>query len=1265
MDHFYIYRNYPDSLRIIKGINFTEREIDTIACIISGRGRQATANILLIKSKTIETHTRNIMAKLNCNSRERVREIIELSENFNLIKDHYNYLLLREAFNKKLGMIKALNNKSWQECILVYGNNDEFLSAFKDMWTYACDFMNGRKKTFKLADTSKHIKNPDYKKSTIYLNPTNFSKVGNDQTASKELIRKINNTENKVIILPFGNEDFLRNLNDQNALISINPQKPEEYYRAFFKVMGRILQGSNLDELANEFEKIYKHLLTKNILEFTYSTQSKLSKSFSKHIVINLMNKLFKNYKLLILLALIILLIIIAPFSKYKDYLGFRVVKTASFKYDLPLPKNDVLLQRERLISEIDDKFTNNTNNKDIPSVALIGIGGAGKTTLARIYAQKHPRFYEINAETKEKLINSYIELAYVLAQTKKEKENLKLIQENKEAEIKEKQFKGFVEGRLKEKGDWLLIFDNVQDINTIKDYLPQNPRIWGNGKVLITTRDANIEHSNNINSVLFIKELTPDEKSTLFIKIKDNKSVKRMTSSQEEKTKKFLNSIPSFPLDVSIAASYIKATNIPYEKYLGYLNEGSKEFEAIQQSVLKDLGEEAKTRYSIIALSLNKLITACSDFKDLALFMSLLDSQDIPRSLLDMYANDVTVGNFIVHLKKYSLITSDSSTTFSIHRTIQPIVKEYLTRKIINEIELRETLISIAKKLTEHIQNINDNKPSRNVNFLIKHIKSFSTYFSYNPNLLPVETDGLIGYALGCMYFKCGDCTQAAETLKNTLNKLEKHSEDISLILKIKTALGETYRLLGEYKKAKEILKQSQDLCKKLPHNIIGEAQVLKHLGKLHKNLGEHKKAEIFLKESLFKYEKYSHKYPTEIASIKASLGNVYRELDKCQEAESILKESLKYYHEDNELKAKTYGRLANVYRTQGKYQEAIKSFEKSLKMFRNNSFEDHPEIAWVKAHLGNVYREIGKYEKALDYFEQSLASYRKNFPENYIKIAWVNIYLSNAYRDLGIYEKAKTLAQKSFDVYSRNYSKDDNLEYNYASAHLAAVELYQGEYQKARNELNKNLSVYKEHFRDNHYRVVWVQTHLGIAIARLKDFNTGIKLLEGCLKNYNRRYGENHVLTARILRNLGHVYQLKNQLQTAEDFFKKALEIFRQNNHLEQCLVLEDLAEVYLKKSEDEETKGHLKQSKIFKQQADNFLKQAFDVVKRDFPPNSAHASRIESKFKDHHNWLYSHYEIFVVFLRDMLVRFKEVMLRKLGFITIKDESVLNQEV
>src|SRR5207245_37461 len=154
----------------------------------------------------------------------------------------------------------------------------------------------------------------------------------------------------------------------------------------------------------------------------------------------------------------------------------------------------------------------------------------------------------------------------------------------------------------------------------------------WGQGKVILTTRNSHIQNNKHVNFSLFVGELDPTQKLNLFSYIMNNGDTSLFAPQQVEEAKAFLENIPSFPLDVSIAAYYLKISNVSYGQYLKNLAKYNPNFETFQKEILKEAGDYTKTRYNIIVLSLQQLMASHKDFKDLLLFISLIDSQNIPR---------------------------------------------------------------------------------------------------------------------------------------------------------------------------------------------------------------------------------------------------------------------------------------------------------------------------------------------------------------------------------------------------------------------------------------------------------------------------------------------------------------------------------------------------------------------------------------------------------------------------------------------------------
>ena len=269
-------------------------------------------------------------------------------------------------------------------------------------------------------------------------------------------------------------------------------------------------------------------------------------------------------------------------------------------KADLVIPKENTLLKRPQLLSQIEERNkTHDENAQKIDVVALVGEKGSGKTVLARYYGySQHDRtVWEFNAENKETLARSFRDFAYSLAETKSEKQELLQIETIESPEIKDLSLLSFVRKILKEQKNWLLIYDNITNFPEIENYFPLDTTLWGVGKVILVTRDENIKNTSYIKPEYIIKvgELQKEDALILFTSILFDFFPQELDIEKKEEALRFLNQIPHFPLDVSIAARYIKNGNISYEKYLDLLNQKDLAFEKLQNMIVVEASDYLK----------------------------------------------------------------------------------------------------------------------------------------------------------------------------------------------------------------------------------------------------------------------------------------------------------------------------------------------------------------------------------------------------------------------------------------------------------------------------------------------------------------------------------------------------------------------------------------------------------------------------------------------------------------------------------------------
>jgi len=1048
---------YLDSLKELNHIKFTHREIDILACLLSGKSAKNISQFLSVAAKTIETHMRNIMLKLDCKSRDDVIECIENSDKLHLMKRHYLSLLEEKVFEKKLKKIAELISDQAPTCLIVnlvdHEKSNSILSNLETHLKLAGlkVLINTKEIHTNFPDPKKELQNSEANFVIYALSENTFRHLEHKSIYKKtnigEIIKSISQTSHAQLLIHTKQDSTKIAPKKLLNHPSVNFMSIENYYLIFFDIVRKLIQIPQVQTICNSFKE-----QNQTIYNSSESKKQDIFSEIKNQKIQTLLNKmksflaLFYNgnesQKKVIYRSLILLLV--GAFS----FLCFSLIENTkittgnlrknqekfTIRQDLVLPTEALLIQRPIVTHEISKPLE---GTQGIQAIALVGIGGAGKTTLARHYArlQDASVVWEFNAETKEDLNDSFEALADALARTEEEKKHVRELQDIQDVEEREKKVILFVRDELKNLSNWILIYDNVDKFTGIQAYFPHDARSWGEGKVILTTRDKNIESNSYIDKTIYIGELSPKEKLDLFLKIMNNGNLNQLTSYEKTKAKKFLEEIPPFPLDVSIAAYYIKTTNIPYKKYINHLKENTKDFELVQENVLKEATEYTNTRYNIITLSLQSLISSHRDFLDLLMFVSILNFKNIPKDLLSAYKGDIVLDNFIYHLKKYSLVTTESPSTdflpsfFSMHRSTQEISLDYLLKNL--NMEQKDKLLqNILKLVIKHVTKVTDVEDIPRIKNLIAHCE----VLLQNNHILDVETK-----------------------------------------ITLKSKLGYIYYYLNDYPKAKSILEAClADIQANNYKNYEKLAHVLRCLGDVYSELGEHEKAISFCEQSLKIYREYLPENHTGYPRALAYLGNVYRRLGNYQKAKDLYEKTLAIYNqhkpEDRTREARVLAHLAITHKELGNYETAKELLKESLGIYTAEYSDNHTRVAWVLAHLGSVYKYLGKFEKAKALLELSLTIYRQNFSENHIRIGWATSLLGGAYSGLQDYQTAKKLIESSLVTYEKTLGKNST-EMARVLRKLGNVYILVGQFDKGEALVNNALEILEKHNHPDRY--------------------------------------------------------------------------------------------------------------------------------------------------------------------------------------------------
>ncbi|EKE09933.1 MAG: Tetratricopeptide repeat protein [uncultured bacterium] len=1234
---------YESHLQIVNEIKFTCREIDIMAYLLSGKSAKTIAACLFISPKTIEAHMRNIMMKLECNSRDGIIYFIEKSKKLSLLKEHYLSLLIRASFEEQLLKIADQLDPEQPTCVIVYWRDQEYHSSFIRYLESHLNlagvtiFIEAREGKIFIKDP---VNNTETLKSEliIYAIPEAMIEQveGVDNKNKRDVtsfIQKIRKTQNSIIAL-FPSKNIKNDIfQDRGNMACVHNLRRENYYDFTFAVLKRLLPNIALDQIILDFKSHYESIcgasdIVHKQLHQEDKTLSGIGLVSQLRVYIsnffNTKNLRKKSFFIGSVLSIAVLCVWFLTFVEKKEG-GSAQNKALDYgiavRDDLSIPTQSVFLDRPYLMERIDKSLK---GHHEIQAIALTGMGGAGKTTLARHYTRQQNAkvVWEINAESEDKLINSFENLAEALAITEAEKEKVRGIKDIKNADEREKKIIFFVRDKLKRIPNWILIYDNVEKFKDIQKSFPHDPSVWGRGKVILITRDNNIKNNNNINEAIQIGELSPEDKLALFVKIMTNGNSSKFTATQTEQAKKFLNDIPPFPLDVSIAAYYLKATNVPYGTYLEKLIQYDRDFESVQQSLLEEASYYTKTRYGIITLSLQHIINSHKDFWDLLLFISLLDSQNIPRDLLDKYKTSTVVDNFIYNLKKHSFVTNEvvlpsgSIPAFSIHRSTQAIALAYLT-KLQNSEKNKRFIEPIGTAFKNYVGEVIDKEDFAKMSFVIRHCEMFLSH----PNLLTDFVIASIGSELGNVYRDLGNYGKAKQLFEQSIAIYKKNfHKNHFWVAKALGCLGCVYSDQGNYEKAKQLLEQCILIYRKSSYeNHPWFARTLGWLGNVYREQGNYEKAKQLFEESLVIYKKNSYENHPWFAQALGRLGSIYREQCNYEKARQLLEESLVIYrknsYENNPWFARALAWLGSVYRDQGNYEKAKQLLEESLLIYRKNSHEAQPWFAWTLVWLGNLYREQGNYEKAKQLLEESLVIYKKNSYENHPWFARALVGLGSVYKEQGNYEKAKQLFEESLMVYKKN-SYENHPWFARTLEHLGSIYKEMGNYEKAKQSLEESLMIYRWNHFENHPWFALVLAGLGSVYREQGNYEKAKDLLERSFQTYEKTYGKDHIDVAPVIMNLGQVYMLENDIKTAENLIKKALRIFQIKKYAESYVCLEILSDLYLKETFEHINKEDMQQSEIFKKQSVDYLKQALEVIQAHFPEDSPHFIRIKAK-------------------------------------------------
>ncbi len=710
-------------------------------------------------------------------------------------------------------------------------------------------------------------------------------------------------------------------------------------------------------------------------------------------------------------------------------------------------PSLNSFIGRTKVLAEMHEHFS--SNKKTVQVIA--GLGGMGKTQTALRYVQEHEQDYHaqvrwIGAETKEILEENFKEFATALG--------LNTVKKNIKEVIT------FVQEQLVNK-DVLLIFDNVENYDLIRAYLP-NTHTSNLHHVLITTRNKGVFEAASAftgDKVIGLEPFSIAEAVDYVHTITPYASLAEAI----DLAKVFDN----IPLALSQSLAYIKNNNASISDYLTefYRLKELKLQESLQDASIEALVDgHVANIYTTLSMSLDTL-TAFPKAIEILKICAYLNADDIPEYLFNsMFASELEKNKNLAILKSYSLVTLKPQAIY-IHRLLQEVIQAKFAS------QENEILLAAAKLLTTNMYNgaegfgtadetFQQNAPLMNhANSLLQHAKNpverslqeylanlYQTcgyfYESINKTSSAIEYTQKALELTAVVYGK--DHPEYAYNL-SFLARISAHDKpsNIKALADVEQALSiiknyyqddnnahmasQLQYLAGSYadldRKAEALLKfqESFAIYENLygadhPHTILVQYRVATALIQV----GQNDAGLVILEQIVSKAAEKLGNNSSVVGDIYQAIGREYEhkaQYDKALNAYNASAEIFKNYQADPSKLAFVLNDIGDVYYKQQQYSQALPLYQQALAIKQQCLGVDSTSTFYELLHLGKTYFCLEEDEQAEDFFSQALA--RRGTLENTENIADIYFYQGEIYKKKELYEEALAQYRISYEMY------------------------------------------------------------------------------------------------------------------------------------------------------------------------------------------------------------------------------------------------------
>ena len=326
----------------------------------------------------------------------------------------------------------------------------------------------------------------------------------------------------------------------------------------------------------------------------------------------------------------------------------------------------------------------------------------------------------------------------------------------------------------------------------------------------------------------------------------------------------------------------------------------------------------------------------------------------------------------------------------------------------------------------------------------------------------------------------------------------------------------GALYREFGDFAIVEEKYKTAIDILINIEDDVNEEiAQIYNDLASLYGAMDECDKCEFYYKEALHTFEKCKNDVSEYIASLHSNLGNFYiktNDFNKAKKELNIALEMSRHLYGDshNEI-AIIYNNIGGLYLECGEYNTAKEYFMKALDIRKKIFGEFHADTLIVMNNIGSIYYHLESFDEAEASWKKSLDITTELYGEDDIRNALVYNNLGTVYYKKNIHLDAEKYYKKALKICYLIYGR--------YSASVSTILMNLGNLYSECNDFKKSdkchrisLKISKAIYDIPHTSIACVLYNIGCLRIKQCDNDGARKVLTEALDMYTELYGEAH---------------------------------------------------------------------------------------------------------------------------------------------------------